>query len=461
MLGDNLLGGQVHETISNVRGVDWNRVAQARKKIGKETITAEDLRQYFTGEDAPHWLDYGTPDDYAGRAAPNSEIAWWQEFERAAKKQGARFNSRFAYCEGTHYGRWVWHMFYKFGAAYCIAEVGPMASNQSQFAIATLRGAARAANKPWSVFFAPWGPKGCTCFIPLTENSWRISEKVFVASGLPFGPQYGCSSAMQRRIFFHAYLSGAHTLHEEWGTEDNLLDWDKGTLSSYGRVTRDLLDFQDANPDVGEPFTPIALVMDAAVPPDEASWKKTLARLFEYAEADKANAARKDSGKDEVACYPPCALPEMFNVVPSDAPAELWKNYQEIIPVGSAPVPPAAKACPTDEVYDRLAGAVQKLSPFERSTHLSMQINRRKSDGAWIVALHNPWGAMRGDTANTGSVLNEQCAINDVLRPKFAVQSVRVLHAWPSTSTASLQGEAIRATVGPGGTLVLEIYPRV
>ena len=198
--------------------------------------------------------------------------------------------------------------------------------------------------------------------------------------------------------------------------------------------------------------------MDAAVPPpDEAPWQKTLSKLFEYAEADKANAARKDSGKDEVGCYPPCALPEIFDVVPSDAPAELWKSYQEIIPVGSSQIPPGAKACPTEEVYDRLANAVQKLSPFERSTHLSMQINRRKSDGAWIVALYNPWGAVRGDTANTGSVLNEQCAINDVLRPKFAVQSVRVLHAWPSSSTASLQGEAIRATVGPGGTLVLEI----
>jgi len=461
MLGEKLLGGQVHETISNVRGVDWNRIAQARKTLGKETLTADDLRNYFTGKDAPHWLDYGTPESYAGQVAPTSEDAWWKEFQRAAKTQGARFNSRFSYCEGTHWGRWAWHIFYKFGAAYCIVEVGPLASEQSQLAVASLRGAARAAGRPWGIFFAPWGPKGCTCFVPAEQTSWQVPEQALASAGYPFGPQYGCSSALQRRIFFHAYLSGAHTLHEEWGAEGNLLDWDEGKLSSYGHVTRDFLDFQDTHPDVGEPFTPIALVLDAAVPPPApTAWKTPLASLFQYAEADKANAARKGSGKEEAACYPPCALPELFDVVPSDAPADVWKDYQEIIPVGSALVPPGVKDCPAEEVYDRLAAAVQKYSPFARSSYLSMQVNRRKSDGAWIVGLYNPWGAVRGDVDNTGSVLNEECAIEDVLRPTFAVQSARVLHAWPRSSKASLEGEAIRATVGPGGTLILEIVPK-
>jgi hypothetical protein len=460
MLGDRLLGGQVHETISNVRGVDWGRIAQARKKLGKETLTAEDLRGYFTGEDAPHWLDYGTPESYAGQVAPTSEAAWWKEFERAAKTQGARFNSRFSYCEGTHFGRWVWHIFYKFGAAYCIAEVGPLASEQSQFAIASLRGAAKATGKPWGVFFAPWGPKGCTCFVPAAQTSWQVPEQALASAGYPFGPQYGCSSALQRRIFFHAYLSGSHTLHEEWGAEGNLLDWDQGKLSSYGRVTRDFLDFQDANPDVGEPFTPIALVLDATVPPPaETEWKGLLANLFQYGEADKANASRKNAGKEEAACYPPCALPELFDVVPSDASDEVWKGYREIIPVGTASIPTGAKACAADEIYTRLAAAVEKHSPFARSSHLPMQINRRQSDGAWIVALYNPWGAVRGDVENTGSMLNDACEVQDVLRPAFTVKSMRVLHAWPNRSAASLAGDAISLTVGPGGTLVLEIRP--
>lgn len=458
LLGGNLLGGQIHETISNTHN-DWNRFVKADKKYAKEPINPAELRELLKGQDAMHQPEYGTLEDYAGRVHFHDPASLWKELEWAAKTQSKRFNSRFSYCEGSHFGRLAWHIFYKLGAAYCIAEVGPWASNQSQFAIASLRGAAKAAGKPWGVFFAPWGPAGCTCFVPLEQTTWQVPPVWLKNTGWPAGPQYGCSSAMQRRILFHAFLSGAHTLHEEWGAENNLLDWDQGTLSSYGHATRDLLDFQDANPDVGEPFVPIALVTDAAVPPpNESVWSPTWAKLFQYAESDKANANRKDSGKAEAACYPPCALPEVFDVVPSDAPAEVLAEYRELIPVGSA-APAGAKPCPPNEVYDRLAAAVRKWAPFERKSHLPTQINQRKSDGAWIVGLYNPWGAVRGDVENIGSVLNDACAIQDVLRPTFAAGSVRTLHAWPAGSQASLQEKEIHVTVGPGGVLILEVHP--
>jgi hypothetical protein len=361
----------------------------------------------------------------------------------------------------------VWYAFYKFGASYSLGEMGPGSSTQSQFAVACLRGAAKAAGKPWGIFFAPWNPKGVTCFIPPKDQSWQAGD--------PGNGTGGPSSALQRRIFFHTYLSGAHTLHEEWGCEGNLLDFDAGTISSYGKVTRDLLDFQEANPDVGEPYAPIALVQDASIPPADAPanllwwdippvWAKLRERIHAPAEADKAAEARTKSsaglGADSVwesTCYSPAALPELFDVVPADASADVWRDYKAVIPVGAAAVPPGAKACPPDEVYDRLAAAVRRLSPFERSTHLAMQINRRASDGAWIVGLYNPWGAVRGDVMNVGSVLDDGCAIRDVLRANFTVKSARVLHAWPSGSGASVKGNDIAVAVGPGGTLILEI----
>jgi hypothetical protein len=457
MLGDKLLGGQVHETVCNTHN-DWGRFVKADKKFATEPIRPDELRGYFTESDAEHWLEYGTLDDYAGRVHFDSPATLWNEIERLGRKQGGRFRSHFSYCEGSHYGKLAWHIFYRFGAAACIAEVGPWASDRSPFAIASLRGAARAADKPWGVFFAPWGPQGCTCFIPLAENTWGIPEKSLLDSGWPAGPQYGCSAAIQRRIFFHAYMAGAHTLHEEWGAEDNLFDWDTGELSSYGRVTRDFLDFQDAFPDVGEPYTPVALVWNASVPPpDETAWKPIWDGLFRYSATDVANADRKGSGKAEATCYPPCALPEMFDVVPSDAPAALWNSYQEVIPVGDAPLPPGAKPCPSDVVYARLAEAIDRYSPFARSSHLPMQINRRRSDGAWIVALYNPWGAVRGDIEHVGAVLDEGCAVHDVLRPRAAIRSVRAIHAWPGGSAASFQNGEISVTVGPGGVLILEI----
>lgn len=457
MLGPKFLGGQIHETISNVHN-DWRRLVNANPKYATEPVNPDDIRNLFTGGDAEHLTEYGTLDDYAGRVHYRDQESLWKEIHWALTRQAARVNSHFSYCEGSVCGDFVWHIFYKFGAAYGLAEVGVWASNDSQLTIASLRGAARAAGKPWGVFFAPWGPNGCTSFIPIEDVSWQCGEQFLENTGWPAGPEYGFSSALQRRIFFHSYLSGAHTLHEEWGAECNLVDWDAGTLSSYGRATKEFLDFQDAHPDVGEPYTPVALVLDAAVPPPKpTAWESLRKKLFQFSEVDRANEALKTPGNAEVRCYSPCSLAELFDIVPSDAPAEVWANYQEIIPVGTAPLPPGANPCPPEAVYDRLAAAVKRLAPMAISTHLPMQINHRASDGAWIVALYNPWGAWRGDINGVGSVFDERCAISDVVRPTFKIKSARTLYAWPAASRASLSDNAIALTIGPGGVLILEI----
>jgi len=457
MLGTGFLGGQVHETVCNTHN-DWERIVKADKRFATEPVRLESIRSQFTWDSAQRWLEYGTVDDYAGRAYPVDHAAWWNEIERNARRQAARFGSHFCYAEGSHWGRLAWHIFYKWGAGYGLAEVGPWASQQSQFVIASLRGAAKAAGKPWGVFFAPWGPEGCTSFIPESDWSWSCPRKMLDASSWPVGPELGCSSAMQRRIFFHAYLSGARTLHEEWGAEGNLTDWDKGTLSSYGLVTRDLLDFQEANPDVGEPFTPIALVLDARIPPpDPGPWDKIVTTLYQHGPADAANAARKKTPEAEANCYGPCVIPEVFDVVPSDAAADVWTRYKEVIKIGSAEGPASAKPSAEDRVADRIIAAARELSPFGHTSHMPMQINHRAADNAWIIGLYNPWGAVRGDVYGIGSVLDSASTQQDVLHAKFAVKSARVLCAWPEESGIEVRGNDLHAAVGPGGMLIVEV----
>ncbi|MCC6821160.1 MAG: twin-arginine translocation signal domain-containing protein [Verrucomicrobia subdivision 3 bacterium] len=459
LLGRRFLGGQVHETVCNTHN-DWERFVKADKRYATEPVRADALRRYFNWESAGRWLEYGTLDDYAGRVHP-APAAWWSEIERNARRQGSRFGSHFSYAEGSHWGRLTWHSFYQWGAAFGLAEVGPWASEQSQFAIASLRGAAKAAGKPWGIFFAAWGPKGCTSFIPEADWSWNCPRRILDASEWPVGPELGCSSALQRRIFFHAYLSGAHTLHEEWGAEGNLTDWDQGTLSSYGRVTRDLLDFQEAHPDLGEPYTPIALVLDARIPPpDVRPWDRLLKALYQPGPADIANAARPANGQAEVACYPPCVVPELFDIVPSTAPEPLWARYQTVIRAEPGATPAAAPFCPEAQLAERLLAAARELSPFRRTSHLILQVNRRRADGAWIIGLYNPWGAVRGDVFGTGSLLDPGCTQRDVLRATFSIKSARELYAWPEASRLERHGDELHATVGPGGVLIAEIQPK-
>ena len=179
------------------------------------------------------------------------------EGDRAGlKTQSARFHGRFSYCEGSGcgycegvgrecdrsaHGEHVWHIFYKFGRGLLPGRDRRWTPPTNRSLRSPACGRGQGGRQTLGHFFAPWGPKGVTCFIP--ERTSRGSA----ASPRPDGKK-GPSSALQRRIFFHAYLSGAHTLHEEWGGEGNLLDWDQGKISSYGKVTRDLLDFQEAHP---------------------------------------------------------------------------------------------------------------------------------------------------------------------------------------------------------------------
>ncbi len=457
LLGNKFLGGQVHETVCNTHN-DWDRFVSANKKFTTEPINPDELRSYFTCKNAPRCLEYGTVDDYAGRMHPRDNNDFWREIESNFRRESKRFGSHTSYCEGSAWGDLTWHAFYKSGANFCLAELGAWASSKSQFAIASLRGAARAAGKPWGIFYAPWGPEGCTAMVPEKDWSWQCPITFFEGTGWPMGPDRGPSTALQQRLFFHAYLSGAWTLHEEWGAECNLLDWETAQLSCCGHITQALLDFQEKHPDVGEPYTPLALVLDARIPTSDAPlWEEIKTALFQNSPKDKACATRKNSGIAEADCYAPCVVPEIFNIVPADAPASVWNQYKETILVGTGAPPPGAKVFPPEKQAGEIIRSAQKLSPFERSTHLPMQINYRKHDGAWIVGLHNPWGARRGDVRNLGSILNESCAQREVFQPKFSMKSAKVIHAWPASSRLSRHGDTLEAIVGAGGTLIVEV----
>jgi hypothetical protein len=86
-----------------------------------------------------------------------------------------------------------------------------------------------------------------------------------------------------------------------------------------------------------------------------------------------------------------------------------------------------------------------------------LQINHRARDNAWIIGLYNPYGAYRGDVANLGSVLEADCMQRETLRMKSPIRTARALYAWPAGSGIERQGDELVATIGPGGTLIVEV----
>lgn len=445
LLGPRFLGGQVHEVLSNTHN-DWKRFSTVHPELLTKPIRAEDFQDYFDWSAVSRYLEYGTLADYVGKVMPANEDEYWEAAEQNAKRQGKRFGDCFSYAEGTNRGMLAWPFFYHLGAHSCLVEVGPWASYQTQFSIASARGAARALGKPWGVFYAPWGPKGCTSWFSPEKSSWRVDESVFSDKPWPIGPEFGPSSAFQHRTFLHSYLSGAHTLHEEWGAECNLVDLDSPKLSSYGKVTQAFLDFQDSHPDVGVPYTPIALQSSKGPKPNPEEWTSLQGAMFARSAFDNEQANLPNANKSETYCYPPMAVPEIFDILPGDAPDSLLRHYREVIPASA-----------TDAV-DRFKEAVARLCPFQQASTMPMQVNHRPKDGAWILGLYNPWGAMRGEVENIGTLFDATRAQSDVIQVKSGIEKMRIIHAWPENTDAKQSNQTIEYTIAPGGALVLEVF---
>ena len=92
--------------------------------------------------------------------------------------------------------------------------------------------------------------------------------------------------SLQKRIFLYAYLSGAEFISEEWGICNVFYDWNDYELSPYGRVKKELVDFMDKYPDVGEVLTPIGVIMPKDLPMLENVFKKPHYRpVFPYVDS--------------------------------------------------------------------------------------------------------------------------------------------------------------------------------
>ncbi|HSV74422.1 MAG TPA: hypothetical protein VLH79_11755, partial [Chthonomonadales bacterium] len=277
-------------------------------------------------------------------------------------------------------------------------EVGPWACAQSQVALAVARGAARARGGAWGVAFSPAGPTGRTRFLPGAENDDEA-------------PDLGPSSALHRRVLYHALMAGADFVYDPAGPACTLASGGSGDLTSYGRVVRDLLAFARDHPDLGEPWTPLAFAVDGEAPREalEAALLPTGAQ-----------------GDAESAVLPAMVAPETFDLLPATGAVRRKGPYRAVVALR-----------PGGE--QRAVEEARRWCPFAPETGAPLQVRHRATDGAWVVAVYNPRGARRADPFGTGCALDPACALRERLTPRFRVRSARALAAWPAGSRVGVR----------------------
>lgn len=205
---------------------------------------------------------------------------------------------------------------FRLGARCAMAGLGKQ-TPFSRIQIAAARGMARAHRKPWGVYYE-------------TGNTHESKS-----SGL-----------LHRRLLYYAFLAGAKFLVQE-NDEKNMFDNSaNNTLSAYGKVVKEVFDFCRIY-NYGPVLRPVALLFDPEDIPLETMFLSGKTRDFSgYPPSPKQFRLKSffqtlflhPSGKhigNEWDVMTNSLLPDAFDIISSDAPIYILRQYPIIIYMGN------------------------------------------------------------------------------------------------------------------------------
>ena len=289
--------------------------------------------------------------------------------------------------------------------------------------MAYTRGMAKAANIRWGVYYECWGGMGnYGLTIPFSlregQDEW-IESQLQRGSGCDRTPEErergGSSRSLQERAWRYAYLSGATAMGEEYGVCNTFRNYNDFDLSPYGQVKRDFLRFTEKFPDIGEAYTPFAIVLPADMPiweidrgenylkfplADDKKYIPEIKRVVHTllgrdGKIGNQNHVVKNGG-----------FPDVFDMIHADQ-TEAIAKYDYLIDLSNDPA--FAKKHSNIVKIEDIGEILDKLLPCSVSGELHTAYNRT-ADG-WLVYV-----------ANNDGVINENFE-GDKFAPEAAVRS--------------------------------------
>ncbi len=335
-LGDKFLGVQMHEWYSNMVN-DYGRIATA----GSVDQLADQIASGSQDLLENHF-EYGDASDYRGRSFPKTVGEFLQEADFHFRRKAADFHHYVNLTDSYYQSFWKG---FQNGARHAMAEVGGQTA-LTRMQIASARGAARAFERPWGVYYEPWACPLSVLWYNRSYSAWKMPPGIWDAPYFVHGGRGGSSRALQRRILYYSLLAGAGSMAEEWGAENTFLDWETFELTDYGKIMSEFFRFSHQT-DVGRPLTEVALMLDPEnAPPDTNFFDDrfpTVMRFYEPSEIDKNikrrmrqlfGAAIDNEGYGEPHTLTASEFPDVFDVVYSDISAEKLAKYSMVYYLG-------------------------------------------------------------------------------------------------------------------------------
>lgn len=284
-LGNKFWGFQIHEWASNIK-TDCDSIIKLYEAVGKKNPSPEERKKIWTdfcaGEISkdlfpsyawltdlkmPMLLEAFTGDEWSKRKDPKNrkefmEAVWDLYITRCKKMDGMLIPVDSAFMAPR--------IEVLNGAKLIMPEVGWQIPNM-RVQMAYTRGMAKAYGIRWGIYYECWGgTKGYGLTIPFSlregMDEW-FEDQLHRGNGADRSPEErengGSSRSLQERAWHYAYLSGATVMGEEYGVCNTFRDYHEFDLSLYGRIKREFLRFTERFPEVGQTFTPIAIVLPA------------------------------------------------------------------------------------------------------------------------------------------------------------------------------------------------------
>ena len=268
LLGEWFLGVQLHE-LGNNRHNDWVRL---EKQMEGVPYTLENIKERMFSPESTnpqnqpiYRFTQGSPEEYALLRRPQTIEEMRMDLAGVIRKRLEETEGHLISCDG---GSLLFHLENQLGVPTFMPEIGYQ-TQHTRIQVALARGMAKTNSKKWGLYYECWkkAENGSSYTQPvygnLPYNDWNYTQDQFSDDFTTCGENGGSSRLLQRRLYFHALMSGAEFMAEEWGFVRSFYNMDTYELSPYGKVKKEFIDFARGHKKV-EAVIPFAIVL----PPD-------------------------------------------------------------------------------------------------------------------------------------------------------------------------------------------------
>ena len=271
LLGDWFLGFQHHESASNRRRVDWQKILTAmdghkgpydKDKLNEKLMNEGSDSFYGSIGKAVSLLDEGNPEDYADLRYAETEEDLLDEFRNMYK---ARMDDVCGYTFAADSYFLLPKLQEELGMRTFMPEVGWQIA-QMRIAVSLARGVMEGAGKLWGLYYEPWiAHQQAFYSLPKYnkdeyETEWFHTKDIYLECLKRATENSGSSRLLQRRIYHYALMAGADYFSEEWGLNSSYSNKKTFELSPYGLVKKDFIDFARNHKTI-EARIPFAIVL--------------------------------------------------------------------------------------------------------------------------------------------------------------------------------------------------------